>query len=77
MNYMLSNGVEPRKLVLGVAMYGRTFTLLDESQGTDKLGAPTSDVAFSGPYSREEGFMGYNEVRSINSQIIYVTVRYS
>uniref|UniRef100_A0A1B6M3P7 GH18 domain-containing protein n=1 Tax=Graphocephala atropunctata TaxID=36148 RepID=A0A1B6M3P7_9HEMI len=59
--YMLQQGIEPRKLVLGLPMYGRTFLLQNESQG-ERLGAPSMSTAFSGPYTKEDGFMGYNEI---------------
>ena len=42
--------------------YGRTFTLQDINL-RDK-GALTKGSGFSGPYTREDGFLGYNEVIS-------------
>ena len=42
--------------------YGRTFTLQDINL-RDK-GAPTKGPGFQGPYTREDGFLGYNEVIS-------------
>lgn len=62
---MLKNGVEPQKLVVGLPMYGRTFNLETEDEG-DKLGSTSLKTAFSGPYTREDGFMGYNEVELID-----------
>ncbi|XP_054260069.1 probable chitinase 2 [Macrosteles quadrilineatus] len=59
-NYMLRNGIEPHKLVLGLPMYGRTFKT--QSPNSDKLGSPSLNAAFSGPYTREDGFMGFNEI---------------
>lgn len=58
---MIKNGIEPHKLVMGLPMYGRTFNLHEETQG-EKLGAHSMNTAFSGPYTQEDGFMGYNEV---------------
>jgi len=29
---------------------------------SNKMGAPTKDTSFQGPYTREDGFMGYNEI---------------
>lgn len=51
-------GADRRKLMLGISFYGRTFT---RTSGTD-IGAPCSGPGNAGPYSREPGSMGYNEL---------------
>lgn len=66
-NYMLRNGIEPHKLVLGLPMYGRTFKT--QSPNSDKLGSTSLNAAFSGPYTREDGFMGFNEVFFVTKSI--------
>lgn len=60
MHYWLSQGCPPKKLILGVPFYGRTFTLADRNQ--NGLGAPTTGPGTAGPYTRENGFLGYNEI---------------
>lgn len=66
--YLLQQGVPAEKLVLGLAMYGRTFVLVDPFLPTtqpDKInliGMPSLDTGFKGPYTSEEGFMGFNEI---------------
>jgi chitinase len=65
-NYMLKLGASPKKLVMGVPLYGRTF-LLNEAYDPDsgrkpKLGAVAKNIGFQGPFTRENGFMGYNEI---------------
>ncbi|XP_026483657.2 probable chitinase 2 [Vanessa tameamea] len=61
--YMLSHGVSPYKMVLGLPMYGRTFILSDPNVKNIKFGVtPTKSVTFAGPWTREAGFIGYNEV---------------
>lgn len=64
---MLELGCDPSKLVIGLPLYGRTFnletSLTSESIKGAKLGLSASNVGFQGPYTRENGFMGYNEVR--------------
>lgn len=62
---MLKLGAPPNKLVLGLPLYGRTFLLekpLANPKKKMKLGLPASNVGFQGPFTRENGFMGYNEV---------------
>ena len=46
--------------MLGVPFYGRTFTLLDPA--LHGVGAAATNVGFQGAYTREDGFLGYNEV---------------
>jgi chitinase len=60
--YYLSQGVDPNKLVLGLPMYGRTFLLKDpavEGSGLDRESLPNG---FQGPFTREDGFLGFNEI---------------
>ena len=64
--YMLKLGAPPRKLVLGLPLYGRTFLLVNE-ENTQVMGAPADSKGFPGPYSKEDGFMGYNEVCALKS----------
>lgn len=63
---MIKLGAPPKKLVLGIPLYGRTFILEDpsaiSSNKKPKLGSPAGNLGFSGPFTRETGFMGYNEV---------------
>lgn len=65
---MLKLGASPKKLVLGIPLYGRTFILenLDSipSNKKPKLGLPAENTGFQGNFTREAGFMGYNEVSS-------------
>ncbi|KYM81317.1 putative chitinase 2 [Atta colombica] len=62
--YLLQQGAPPEKLVLGLAMYGRTFVLttVPETSKINPIGLPSLDTGFKGPYTSEEGFMGFNEI---------------
>nr|XP_022913582.1 probable chitinase 2 isoform X1 [Onthophagus taurus] len=64
-NYMLQLGAEPSKLVMGLPLYGRTFTTKEENVFTKekpRLGVESEAAGFPGPFTRENGFMGYNEI---------------
>lgn len=57
-DYLIKLGASPTKIVMGLPFYGRTFvTKLDGN-----FGDVSNDVGFQGPYTRENGFMGYNEI---------------
>ncbi|CAF0941007.1 unnamed protein product [Didymodactylos carnosus] len=58
--YWLERGCPAEKMNLGLAIYGRTFTLADEVNNT--LGSPVSEGGEAGPYTKEEGILAYFEI---------------
>lgn len=60
-NYYLDQGAPRSKLVMGIPLYGRSFTLLDRLW-TD-INSPIKGSGFYGPYTLTKGFVAYNEVR--------------
>ncbi|TMW40262.1 hypothetical protein DOY81_014658, partial [Sarcophaga bullata] len=68
-NYWLQQGAPAEKLILGLAFYGRTFALSNLQQIT--VGAPSTGPGIPGPYTREGGFMGYNEICSLEKSWNY------
>ncbi|XP_066964000.1 acidic mammalian chitinase-like [Macrobrachium rosenbergii] len=59
-NYWIEKGAPKDKLVMGIPLYGRTFRLKNEENTGIYAEAPGPGGA--GPYTREAGFMGYNEI---------------
>ncbi|KAL5291960.1 CHIA.2 family protein [Megaselia abdita] len=61
-NYWLQQGAPASKLLMGVAFYGRTFTLANSAN--NGIGAASNGPGSPGPYTQESGFLGYNEICS-------------
>lgn len=51
-------GAPPSKLVVGLPFYGRTFKTL----ANGNLNDASDGAGFKGPFTREDGFLGYNEI---------------
>ncbi|XP_013791486.2 chitotriosidase-1-like, partial [Limulus polyphemus] len=59
-DYYLELGAVPEKLIVGIPIYGRTYTLLDPKD--NKLEAPTNGPGKEGPSTKEKGYMAYFEI---------------
>ena len=63
--YLKSLNVKSEKIILGVPFYGRTF-ITDKNHldvgDVVNLNASAKEFGFPGIYTKENGFMGYNEV---------------
>ncbi|XP_015584800.1 chitotriosidase-1 [Cephus cinctus] len=57
--FWLKSGAPASKLVLGLPLYGRTFTLAHVT--LTKPGSPSAGPGHAGRYTREAGYIGYNE----------------
>ena len=60
-NYWIEQGMPKVKISMGLATYGRTFKLVNNSD--TGIGAPSSGPGDAGNYTRESGFLAYYEVR--------------
>jgi len=58
--YLKKLGADMEKTVLGVPLYGRAFRL--EDPDSNEMGAASKETSFQGPFTREDGFQGYNEI---------------
>jgi len=67
--YWIQNGAPKDKLNLGIATYGRSFTL--ENASNNGVGAPAKGAGKPGPYTREAGYLGYNEVQQFLYYMFY------
>ena len=59
-NYWINLGAPPEKLVLGIGLYGRSFTLASSSN--TGVGASAVGPGSSGTYTGEAGLLAYYEV---------------
>ncbi|XP_043276969.1 acidic mammalian chitinase-like isoform X2 [Venturia canescens] len=58
--YWLSQGAPAEKLILGIPLYGQTFTLYDVNE--NGIGARINGPGEPGPYTKSPGTLGYNEI---------------
>uniref|UniRef100_U5EYE2 chitinase n=1 Tax=Corethrella appendiculata TaxID=1370023 RepID=U5EYE2_9DIPT len=59
-NYWISHGAPREKLILGMALYGRSFTLANVKE--NGIGVLHNGPGIGGQYSNQPGFIGYNEL---------------
>ncbi|XP_060076675.1 probable endochitinase [Ylistrum balloti] len=64
-DYWVGLGAPKAKLNIGLATYGRGFTLQDQS--SYGMGAPVSGPSPTGTYTRESGYMSYYEICTMTS----------
>nr|BAF49605.1 chitinase [Monochamus alternatus] len=68
--HWIDKGADPAKMNLGIGTYGRSFTLADPSNA--ELYAPITGGGTAGPYTRQDGVLGYNEICELHSDWTYI-----
>lgn len=59
-NYWLSKGADKKKIIMGMPMYGQSFTLTQASN--HDLNSPSTGGGTAGEFTRAAGFLAYYEV---------------
>lgn len=62
-NYWISQGADRKKIVMGMPMYGQSFSLADVND--HGLNAKSYGGGTAGDYTRAQGFLAYYEVRTL------------
>jgi chitinase len=60
-NYWIKNGASPCKIVMGMPMYGQSFSLAETTN--NGLNVPTYGGGEAGDQTRARGFLSYYEVK--------------
>ncbi len=68
-NYWIDQGADRKKIVMGMPMYGQSFTIVDPSN--TGLNSKSSGGAQAGEFTRSAGFLAYYEVMLTVPTILY------
>ena len=71
-NYWISEGVPPRKIVMGMPLYGQSFQLAEAS--TNGLNARAPGPGEAGEFTRAAGFLAYYEVKRVIQIVKSITI---
>lgn len=66
-NYWIEKGADRRKLIMGLPMYGQTFSLADSTR--HDMNSPTYGPGLAGEYTRAGGFLAYYEVPTVSRNL--------
>jgi len=73
LNYWVQGGCARNKMVVGLATYGRSFTLANANN--NQPGAAANGAGTQGPYTGEAGFLSYYEIcarlRQAGTTVVY------
>lgn len=72
MKYILRHGMAADKLVLGIPLFGRSYTLASSAMSSP--GAAIDGWGDEGPYTQTKGMLAYFEVRIPNNNKTYCNI---
>jgi hypothetical protein len=68
--YWVQLGAPPEKLNIGLALYGRSFTL--KNAADHGVGSPAKGGGKAGKFTQEEGYLSFYEVLAFTWQYLFV-----
>lgn len=67
--FWLKYGTPANKLIVGMPFYGKSYTLAN--QNNHGIGAASAGAGIAGPFTGEQGTLGYNEICLKNWQTVF------
>lgn len=70
LNYWMELGADPSKIIMGIPMYGQSFTLANPKE--NGLNAKARGPGQAGEFTRQGGFLAYYEVNPLTLSVLFI-----